>query len=175
MARIAAVGINNDFAAGQSAVTHRAAGDEATSRVDIDDRIVIHQFHRNHRADDMLHNSPANFIQRDVRAVLGGNHNGINAHWAIIVIIFHGDLRFTIRQEIRQRTIFPDFCQTACQLVGQRNRQRHQLRRFIARVAKHHALIACAIEVIGILFAIFKLQGMIHTQSDIRRLTVDCG
>ena len=53
------------------------------------------------------------------------------------------------------------------------DRQRHQLRRFIARVSEHHALIARTDPVILILRSVLRLIGLINTHSNIGRLHVD--
>jgi len=38
--------------------------------------------------------------------------------------------------------LFRNFCKTAGELVRERDRHRHQLRRFVRGVAEHHALVA---------------------------------
>ena len=52
MARIPAVGINDDFTAGQSRISGRTAYHKATGWIDIDFSLRIEIFFRNNRVDD---------------------------------------------------------------------------------------------------------------------------
>src|SRR5690606_7663088 len=55
VAREAAVGVDDDLAAGQTAVAHRAADDETAGRVDVELRVLRDPLRRQHRLDDLLH------------------------------------------------------------------------------------------------------------------------
>jgi len=68
----AAVGVDDDLAAGQTAVAHRAADDEAAGRVDEVTRVLGQPLGGQHRLDDFLHDGFLQLRLRDRRAVLGG-------------------------------------------------------------------------------------------------------
>src|SRR5690606_34049284 len=51
----AAVGVDDDLAAGQAAVAHRAADDELAGRVDVVLGVLVQQFGRQGVLDDQLH------------------------------------------------------------------------------------------------------------------------
>jgi len=59
-------------------------------------------------------------------------------------IVLHRNLRLPIRPQVRQLALLPHLAQPHGQLVRQRDRHRHQLRRLIARPPKHHSLVAGA-------------------------------
>jgi len=123
--------------------------------------VFVEQVGGNHRLDDVLQNVGAKLIVADGLGVLGGNDNGIDALYLAGRGIFHGDLRFAIGTEVRAGAILADFGKLEAELVGQRNRQRHQFGGLIAGVAEHHSLIASAAGV--------------DAHGDIARLLVDAG
>ena len=59
-------------------------------------------------------------------------------------------------------------------LVGQGDGQGHQLRRLVAGVAKHHALVAGAVLKLSVL-ALLVLQRLIHAHGDVAGLLVNVG
>ncbi len=71
MAAHAAVGVNDDLAAGQSAVPHRSADHEPAGRVDEVAGIRVKQFSRNNRFNDLLDDMFFNLRMIDVGGVLG--------------------------------------------------------------------------------------------------------
>ncbi len=56
MPAVAAVCIDNNFAAGQARVAHRPAHDEAARRIDVKFCVFVHQRGGNHFADDFFGN-----------------------------------------------------------------------------------------------------------------------
>ncbi|OIQ63983.1 hypothetical protein GALL_544700 [mine drainage metagenome] len=79
--------------------------------------------------------------------------------------VAHGDLAFGIRAQKRQTTVFAQLGLAFDQAVGVVNRGGHQLRRFVAGVAKHQTLVAgTGVEVI--------VGGMVHPLGNVVALLV---
>ena len=99
------------------------------------------------------------------------NDDGVDAD-RFAVFIFDSDLGLAIRTEVRERAVFADFCQAACQAVRQGNRQGHIVVRFVRSIAEHHALVAGTdgVELIRVAFLLF--ESIIDAHSDVRRLFV---
>ena len=141
----AAVGVHDDLASGQAAVALRTANHEAAGRIDQVLR-VFQPLRWNHRLDDAFHHG---FDERGFHrvahthlgAVLAGNDNGLHAVRAAIHIA-HGDLRLGIGAQKRQSAVLAQFGLALHQAVGVVDRCGHQLGRFIAGIAEHHALVA---------------------------------
>ena len=85
-------------------------------------------------------------FQVDAVGVLGGDHHGVQPD-RDVVLVLDGDLRLAVRAQVGQHAVLADLGQPACQPVGQRDRQRHQLRGVVDRVAEHQALVAGALRV----------------------------
>ena len=83
-----------------------------------------------------------------------------------MAIVFDRDLRFGVGTQPGNLAGFSQPCQFAPQFVGERNRCRHQFRRFIARKAKHQTLIARALLVSAFSFG----SSSIDTLLDVPRL-----
>ena len=76
----------------------------------------------------------------DIGAVLAGDDHGVHTH-GLAVLIFDRDLTLAVRAQVAEGSVLTDLGQALRQLVGQADGQRHQLGRFIAGIAEHHALI----------------------------------
>ena len=70
VAGISAVCINNNFSAGKTRVACRAADNESACRVNIKYSVIIHQFGRNGRFDNIVDNILAKLLKRNICAVL---------------------------------------------------------------------------------------------------------
>ena len=169
MRGIAAVGINDNLAPGQTGVARRPADDKAPGRVDEIAGVRRQHFRRNHGADDVLHHRRVNVRVGDFGVVLGGDDDGIHRH-GLTVLVGNGHLRLAVGPQPRQRAVLAHFSQAAGQAVREGNRSRHVFRRFVAREAEHHALIART-DFVGTLRAGF--QRVINAHGDIRALRVD--
>src|SRR4051812_5429245 len=77
---VAAVGVDDDLAAGEAGVTHGTAGDEAAGRVHEHPgvrRVEVDAVE--HRLDDLgLDVRGQQLLEVDVRGVLGGEHHGLD-------------------------------------------------------------------------------------------------
>ena len=76
----------------------------------------------------------------DLGAVLAGDDHGVHTH-GLAVLIFDRNLTLAVRAQVAEGSVLTDLGQALGQLVGQTDGQRHQLGRFIAGIAEHHALI----------------------------------
>ena len=168
----AAVGIDDDLAAGQAGVGLRAADDEAAGGVDEVAGVVVEQLGRDGRADDELDHILAQLCHVHFRGVLRAEHDGVHAHGAVLLVVLDRDLRLAVGPQIVHQTLLAHGGQALGQLVGQRDGQRHQLRRLVAGEAEHHALVARAV-VERAVAGLLALERLVHAEGDVRALLVD--
>ena len=161
----AAVGIDDDFAAGQSGITLRSADHEATRGVDVVFDIALDQFLRHARLDDAVDHVIVNFLVRNVGTVLRGNHDGVDPH-GTVAVEFHGDLALAIGTQPSDIVLLAQIGEAIENAVGQSDGQRHQFGRVIAGVAEHQSLIAGAD-----IFALGRI--FVHALGDVGALAVD--
>src|SRR5215471_14801091 len=77
----AAVRVDDDLAPGEARVTHRPAGDEPSSRVDvIDDASRVDEMAGNGRQDDVRNHVLSNLLERDIRAMLRRDDDRLDRH-----------------------------------------------------------------------------------------------
>ena len=169
----AAVGINDDLSAGQTAVTLWTADNKASGWVDEDLGIVAHQFLWNDGVDDMFLDVSADLLHLNIWRMLVGDDDGFNSN-RNIVFILDGYLGLAVWTQIRQGAVFAYLCQTFCQLVCQRNRQRHQLWGIVAGKAEHHALVAGAVVLLAA-GSFFCFQRLVNAHGDVAGLFVNRG
>ena len=164
MARIAAVGVDDVLAAGQTGVALRAADDKTAGRVDQKLGVLGDHVLRQHGLDHLLDDRVRQFLVADVFTVLGRDHDGVDVV-RFAVNITNGDLRLRIGARPRQTAVAAKLGVTLHQTVRVINRHRHQLRRFIAGKTEHQALVAGAlVEVEALAF--------VHALRDVGRLFV---
>src|SRR5690606_12399949 len=162
----AAVGVDDDLAAGQAAVTHRAADDELAGRVDVELGVLVQQFGRQGVLDDQLHHRFFQIRLADLRVVLGGQHHGVDADH-LAAIITAGDLGFGVRAQPRQQTGLAGFGLALDQAVAEDDRCRHQHVGFVAGVAEHQALVAGALVFrIGAVDPLVDVRGLLANDVD---------
>ncbi len=141
----AAVGVDDDLAAGQAAVAVRAADDELAGRVDVVLDLAVDQVGRQQRLDDLVDDElrESRFASRPARAA--SRRRPCRSAPASVAVEFDRDLALAVGpQPIRLRLVEAGFGQPIDDPVSQRDRQRHQLRRVVAGVAEHQALVAGA-------------------------------
>src|SRR5574343_330026 len=159
-----AVGVDNDLAAGQAAVALRATDDETAGRVDQVLDVALDQFLGQHRLDDLFDGRLAQVLQADVRRMLGGQHDGVDAV-GLAVDVLDGDLRLGVGAGPGQAAVLAQHGLAFDQAVRQVDRQRHQRRGFVAGVAEHQALVAGALAEIVVV-------GLVDALGDVRALLV---
>ena len=161
----AAVGVDDDLAARETAVAVGAADDELAGRVDVVQRAGVQQVLRDHRLDDVVDHVLAQVGIAHGVVVHRADHDGIDRD-RLAVHVAHRDLALAVRAQPRQRLGVQQILEAARELAGQHDRQRHQLRRLIAGVAEHQALVARAL--LGV-----QAQSLGDALADVRRLLAD--
>ena len=159
----AAVGVDDDLAAGEAGVAVRAADLEAAGRIDEVPRALQHR-RRQHRLDDFLDHGLGELalLLVHARMVLRRQHDGVDRR-RLAVDVADGDLRLGVRPQPRQPAVLPDFALALYEPVRVVDRERHQRRRLVAGVAEHQALVAGAlVEMI--------VRGLVDAPLDVRRL-----
>ncbi len=141
----AAVGVDDDLAPGQAAVTEGAAGDEPPGRVDVELRVAVQPLGRQHRLDDVLHHRLVDLLLGDVVVVLGGQHHGVTARDPAGVVVGKGDLALGVGTQPGERAVLAQLRVLAHQAVGEVDRRGHEGVGLVARVAEHQALVAGAL------------------------------
>ena len=142
----AAVGVDDDLATGQAAVRLGTALHEAPGRVDeqtitVAGKAVLLQY-RPH--DFLVHFLTDGFVF-DVVRVLRRDHHGVDAV-RLAVHVFDRDLGLAVGANPRARRLVAAHPREALrETVRQEDRERHQDVGLAARVAEHHALVACAL------------------------------
>ena len=168
----AAVGVDDDLAAGQAGVRLRAADDEAAGGVDEVAGVAIEQLGRDGRADDELDHVRAQLGHVHFRRVLRAEHDGVHAHGAVLLVVLDRDLRLAVGPQIVHQPLLTHGSQALGQLVGKRDGQRHELRRLVAGETEHHALVARAV-VERAVAGLLALERLVHAEGDVRALLVD--
>jgi hypothetical protein len=153
-----AVGVDNDFAAGEAGIPMRPTDHKAARRVDVVLGVGIHQVLGDDRVDDQLADLSPQFLGGNMIAVLGGNDDGVDP-LGLAINILNAHLGLAVGTEEIDQPGFADFGKPPRQSVSQHDRQRHQFRRFIAGVTEHETLIAGS--------------SGIHAHGDIRRLALN--
>ena len=123
--------------------------------------------------DHHVDHVPANLFQCNLRAVLGGEHYRVHPDGPSVFVL-HSDLGLAVWPQIVHQTHLTHLGQPLGHLVGQGDGQGHQLRRLVAGVAKHHALVAGAVLKLSVL-ALLVLQRLIHAHGDVAGLLVNVG
>src|SRR5581483_1062950 len=102
-----AVGVDDDLAPGEAGVAHGSTNDETSGGIDVVLGIGIEKIGGDDGLDDVLENAGAKFVVADALGMLGRNDDRIHPNWLAMRIVFHGDLRFTIRPQIRELAMLP--------------------------------------------------------------------
>ena len=106
--------------------------------------ICVEQFTGNGRLNHMFKDIGAKLVVRYCLCMLRGNHHCINPDWPVIRIVFNCNLGFSIRTKVGKFAVLANLREPLAKLMRQQNRRRHQFRVFIARIPKHHSLVAGA-------------------------------
>ena len=115
----AAVGVDDDLAAGQAGIAHRTANYEAAGGIDVVLRVFIEQVRGNDGLDNVLQNIGAQFVVANGLGMLGRDHDGIDALHFVLGVVFHGDLGFSVGTKVRAGSVLADFRKFWRELVGQ--------------------------------------------------------
>src|ERR1043166_6288513 len=139
-----AVGIDNNFSSGETAIPLRPANNEAAGGVYMKNCILVEKLRGNDGLNDTVNNGFFQFAVFDVGTVLSRDHDIFN-FYGLAIAIFYGYLRLAIGPQKTRLAAFTNFGQVLNQAVGHLNRERHQFGSLVAGIAEHHALIASAL------------------------------
>ncbi len=106
--------------------------------------VFVQQFSRQGVLDDQLHHRFFQVGLGDVGVVLGRQNHSIDTH-NLAVLVAAGDLALGVRTQPRQQAALAGFGLALNQAVGEGDRRRHQHVGFVAGVAEHQSLVACAL------------------------------
>ena len=163
MATHAAVGVDDDLAAGEATVAHRATGHEAACRVDEVVHIAVQKRGRNHRLDDTIDDLRTNVGLFGIGVMLRGDDNRVHGH-RLVVLVADADLRLRVGAEPGEGGVcLAQVGELLGERVGVTDGHRHEHIGLGAGVAEHHALVAGAllvrvvavdalVDVLGLLF-----------------------
>ncbi len=171
----AAVGVDDDLAARETGVADRPADHEAARRVDeevilrVELALVVEL-----RREDGMH---------DVLPEVGTDQ-GVGVHPVLVLsrdqdlldldrppaLVADRDLRLAVGAKVRHDIAASDLGEPVGELVRERDRQWHQLRRLARRVAEHHPLVAGPREVELIVVGGIgsRLQRLVDALGDVR-------
>ncbi len=180
MAGHAAVGVDDDLAAGQAGVAHRAADLEAAGRVDqqavalgVQLDALVEQGLQLGLHDELADVGSEQRLQVDVGGVLRGDDDRVEAD-GLVAVVLDGDLRLAVGAQVGDGAVLTDLGQALGQAVRQEDRQRHEGRRLVGGVAEHQALVAGALPVQLVVVALHPgLVRRVDTLRDVRGLRAD--
>ncbi len=144
----AAIGVDNDLAAGEAGIAVGAADVELAGRIDMPDGLAV---------DPVLGQRFAHIGFDTLADLIGGHvldqvlvrdHDFAHAD-RLAVLVMHGDLALGVRTQHLLATGMARFRNQPQDLVGVEDRRRHQVRRLVAGIAEHDALIAGAFFLVG--------------------------
>lgn len=162
------------------AVAHRAADLEAAGRVHqeavalgVQLDAVLDEL-REHVLDDELADVGCEQrVQVDVRGMLRGDDHRVQPD-RLVTVVLDGDLGLAVGAQVGDGPVLAHLGQSPGEAVRDVDRERHQLRRLVAGVAEHQALVARALLVELVLVALDPLlvRG-VDALCDVRRLRAD--
>ena len=159
----AAVGVDDDLAAGQAAVADRAADHELAGRVDVELGGLVQQLLGQHRLDDVLAHRLDQILLLDARVVLGGQHHGVDGD-GLAVLVAQGDLALGVRTQPAELALLAHLGLLLDQAVRVVDGRRHEVAGLVGGVAEHQALVTRAL-----LFRLLAVDALV----DVRRLLAD--
>ena len=171
----AAVGVDDDLAAGEAGVAVGAADDEVAGRIGEELVGVVGELGRDNRFDDAFEQVDVKLVlEVDARGVLSGDEHGAQSNGPSVLVV-ERDLRLAIGTQVRNGAVLADLGELLGHTVRQPDRQGHEIGRLVARVAEHHSLVAGALAVqFGVDVVLgAHLEGLVDPHGDVGRLLVD--
>jgi hypothetical protein len=139
-----AIGINDDLSAGQTSITVRTTNDEAARGVQVVDGLLVEVLGRDDGLDHVLHELGLDLLLGDVLAVLGGDHDGVDADGdgaAVVHSVLAGHLGLAVGSHPRAGAVLADLGQAGTQGGGQLVGQGHEGLGLIGGIAEHDTLV----------------------------------
>ena len=143
----AAVGVDDDLAAGEAGVGVGAAEHEAAGGVGQQLVVVVGELRRQQRVDDVLVQvGLEQGLGVEPGLVLAGDQDGAQPLGPAVLVV-DGDLGLAVGPQVGHHAGLAHLGQPLGQPVGQPDRQRHEVVGLVAGVAEHHPLVAGALGV----------------------------
>ena len=174
MGSAAAIGINNDLASGETAVTLRTANNKATGGVYIKLGVLVDKLGGKSGLDNKLNHIAADLLKLCLGAVLSGENNSVDADRLIVLVIFNGNLGLAVGTEIAYNAFLTDAGKFKSELVGKRDGQRHKFLGLGAGITEHHSLVTCAVVQL-IAAGLLSLEALVNAHCDVGRLLINGG
>jgi hypothetical protein len=124
----------------------RAADDELPGRIDVVLDVAADQLRRQFGDDDLVDDVVVNLLLRHVGRVLRADDHRVDPHGAVAVV-FHRHLALAVGPQPLHFAVLPGLGQPVQDAMRKGDRQRHQLGRFVARIAEHQPLVAGAVAI----------------------------
>ena len=118
------VGIHHQLTTSEAGIGSRATFHKAPGRIDEDFRFLREVIATEQRIDDFGDDFTAKLIQIFVFLMLRRNDDVLCAD-RLAIVVFDGYLRFTVRTDITNGTVFSCFVQTLAQVIDEDNGSRH--------------------------------------------------
>ena len=172
----AAVGVDDDLTAGQTAVAHGAADDEAAGGVDVDAGVggKLHALALEHGADDVGLDLGTQLLGGDLLGMLRGHHDLLHVD-GLVVDVADRDLGLAVGAQVGHGAVLAHCSQLLGHALCQVDGHGHERGRLVAGVAEHHALVAGADLLVGVVarLAMLGLVALIDALGDVGALIVD--
>ena len=141
---VAAVGVDDNLAAGEAGVAHGTAGDEAAGGIDVDFGVLVEHCGGHDGLDDFLDDGFAANRQCETLSLCCVEMTTVSTRDGAAVDVFDGDLGFSVGAEEINDVLLADFGELVGEAVRQLDRHGHQFGSLVASVAEHQALVAGA-------------------------------
>ncbi len=181
----AAVGVDDDLAAREPRVPHRAPDHEAAGRVHVHEVLVLEpclvvHVARQDRVEDALDQIRLDQRLRvEIVGVLGRDEHPLDLDRtlpAVLVdLVANRDLRLAVGPQVLELVGLAHLREALADAVRERDRQRHELVGFTTRVPEHHPLVAGAelVERIVVGGIVLRLERGVDALRNVLRLLVD--
>jgi len=169
------MGVDDDLAPGEARVAGGTAGDERTARVDQDAAIVRAPLDGDHHVDDFARDDVVQRARGDIGRVLRRQHDRDDLDRAA-VLVPEADLRLRVGAQPVDVARTPQLRMSPHQAMRGLDRRRHGLRRLVAGVTEHEALVAGAERAVGAIDAARDLcRLMAEAHLHVAEIRVDAG
>ena len=125
VARLSAVGIHDNLSACKSAVSVGSADYKASCRIDKEFCFRIYHVLRNNRIKNILFNIFVDLFLAHVRIMLCRKYDRVQSFRSAVLVILYCHLCFSVRAQIRQRTVFSHLSKSAGKFMRHCDRIRH--------------------------------------------------
>ena len=145
VARVAAVGVDDDLASGEAGVAHRAADYKAPRGVDEVLGLRREPLCGKDRLDDFLAYGLDKVRLLHLGRVLGREDNCVDSLDGAVIAVDEGELAFRVRPQPGKAVVLPELRLAPHEEVRVGDGGRHQHVGLIAGEAEHQSLISCSL------------------------------